>query len=121
MAHRTEPDGGLIAGDLGCFPDPTKFDNATRRWIERDPEEAGFSRFFVHPQPEVEAMLAPEFGPLSAVRCPIIFVAGNHEDHDYLGSLRGHPPAPKSPGHTFPVDCYRTFHCLTARVLRTPK
>jgi hypothetical protein len=44
MAHRTELDGGLIAGDLGCFPDPTKFDNAARRWIERDPEEAGFSR-----------------------------------------------------------------------------
>jgi hypothetical protein len=66
-------------------------------------------------------MLAPEFGPLSTVRGPIIFVAGNDEDHDYLGSLRGHPPAPKSPDHTFPVDCYRTFHCLTARVLRTLK
>jgi Icc-related predicted phosphoesterase len=112
MKHQAELDGALIAGDLGCFPDPTQFDKATKRWIERDPEEAGFSTFFTQPTPQIKAMLEGEFGPFSSVRCPILFVAGNHEDFAYLHSLDSAPSAAAAPAKTFPVDCYQTFHCI---------
>lgn len=49
LANRQMLDGTLLAGDVGCFPDPAKFDRAARKWIEKDPEEAGFSRCFVKP------------------------------------------------------------------------
>jgi Icc-related predicted phosphoesterase len=112
MSHQTELDGALIAGDLGCFPDPTKFDKATKRWLERDPEEAGFSRFFTRPVPQIKAMLDGESGPYSAIRCPILFVAGNHEDHAYLASVATRSGVSALVEETFPVDCYQAFHCI---------
>lgn len=114
FAHQTELDGVLIAGDLGCFPDASKFDKATRRWIERDPEEAGFSKYFAHPTAEVQALLAehPELGKHSAIRGPILFVPGNHEDYDFLHSISGNQKAPGAPNGTYPVDCYQVVHCI---------
>ena len=57
-------DAALIAGDLGCFPDPSKFDKATKRWIDRDPEEAGFAKYFTTPVAEVERLFEPNRGIL---------------------------------------------------------
>jgi len=110
MAHGDHLDAALVAGDLGCYPDASKCDKATRRWIERDPEEAGFSRYFVSPVGEVERLFRPEFGEYSAIRCPVFFVPGNHEDFDYLKSACRLPAAPSLPQHTFPADCYKRFH-----------
>jgi|ERR1017187_917244 Icc-related predicted phosphoesterase len=107
MVHKCYLDGALIAGDLGCFPNITKVDKATRRWMDGDPEEAGFSKFFVQPRPDVENMFLPEYGEFSDIRCPIHFVPGNHEDFDFLNALK------KANGQqTFPVDCYRRFNCI---------
>ena len=53
MAHQTFLDGALLAGDLGCFPDLSRTDSATQRHTKNNPEEAGFSRFFVRPYPEI--------------------------------------------------------------------
>src|SRR5581483_4576115 len=108
LVHATRLDAALIAGDLGCFPDPSKFDRATRRWVERDPEEAGFSKYFASPVAEVERLFEGEFG----VHCPILFVAGNHEDYDHLGAAGVQGPARGAPQDTFPVDCYRRIHCV---------
>lgn len=108
MTHRAYLDGALIAGDLGCFPDITKVDKATRRWITRDPEQAGFSTYFVHPQPAVERMFEREHGEFSDVRCPIFFVPGNHEDFDFLNEKRKQSARQT----TFTVDCYRRFSCI---------
>ena len=112
IAHATHLDAALIAGDLGCFPDPSKFDRATKRWIVRDPEEAGFAKYFTTPLAEVERLFEPEFGEFSAIRCPIVFVPGNHEDYGYIESASKKAPAPNAPENTFPVDCYKRFHCL---------
>jgi Icc-related predicted phosphoesterase len=112
MAHMQFLDVALVGGDLGCFPDPAKFDKATRRWIERDPEEAGFSRYFVTPTQEVKRIFQPEFGEYSAVRCPVLFVPGNHEDFDHITAASKSAPAGRSPKDTFPVDCYQRFHCI---------
>ena len=114
IQHQTMLDGVLLAGDLGCFPDESKFDKATRRWIERDPEEAGFPRYFMRPKAEIEVMLSgdPERGAFSAVTCPILFVAGNHESFDYLAHCEKAGHAPGAPVGTFHVDCYRKIHCI---------
>jgi predicted phosphodiesterase len=112
IANSSYFDAALSAGDLGCFPDPTKFDKASRRWIERDPEEAGFSAYFTNPQPAVEKLFVQEYGPFSDVRCPILFVPGNHEDYDYLRRASGQQSADGAPNNTFPVDCYRRVHCV---------
>lgn len=108
IAHHTYLDAAMIAGDLGCFPDSSKFDRATKRWTERVPEEAGFSKYFTTPVAEVEQMLAGEFG----VRCPILFVPGNHEDYEYLSVAGRCAPATGAPQNTFPVDCYQRFHVI---------
>jgi hypothetical protein len=107
MAHKTYLDGTLIAGDLGCFPDITKVDHATRRWMGIDPEEAGFSRYFVKSQSAIERLFTQEFGEFSDVRCPIYFVPGNHEDYEFLNAKRM-----ATAQKTFAVDCYRRLHCI---------
>jgi Icc-related predicted phosphoesterase len=112
IAHSAHLDAALIAGDLGCFPDPSKVDKATKRWIDRDPEEAGFAKYFTTPVAEVARLFEPELGEFSAVRCPILFVAGNHEDYDYITSASKQAPAPNAPPNTFPVDCYKRVHCV---------
>lgn len=108
IAHQEYLDGALIAGDLGLFPDLEKVDKATRKWMERDAEEAGFSRYFTRPEPGVERLFTPEYGEFSDVRCPIYFVPGNHEDYDFLNSKQiqtGNQPVA--------VDCYGKFCCIS--------
>ena len=114
IAHKNWIDLSLIAGDLGCFPDSSNFDKATKRWIKRDPEEAGFSKYFVKQNSNVLTMLhdIPEVGLFSAVRCPILFVAGNHEDFTFLHECEKAGPSDGMDKNTFPVDCYKRFHCI---------
>jgi Icc-related predicted phosphoesterase len=106
MAHKCYLDGALIAGDLGCFPDLSKVDKATNRWMAEDPEEAGFSKYFVKPQEEIENLFLPEFGEYSDIQCPIHFVPGNHEDFSFLNAHK------LIAAPTFTVDCYRRFNCI---------
>ncbi len=114
IAHETHLDAVLLAGDIGCFPDESRFDKATRRWIERDPEEAGFPKYFMRPKADVQTVFRHphELGPFADVRCPILFVAGNHEDHQYLETCRKKGHVPGMPAHTFPVDCYKRILCI---------
>jgi hypothetical protein len=54
IEHNSHLDGALIAGDLGCFPDSSKLDKATRRWVAVDPEQAGFTVI----RPDATSLLA---------------------------------------------------------------
>ena len=114
IAHWARLDGALIAGDLGCFPDPTRFDRATRRWVEKDPEEAGFSAYFAAMNPTANAYFEETKGqgPFSKVSCPIFFVPGNHEDYDHIEACATRKEADGAPEGTFPVDAYESIHCI---------
>jgi Icc-related predicted phosphoesterase len=111
LSHGEFLDYALVPGDLGCYPDETRMDSATRRHVERNPEEAGFARYFVEPHESVEEMLAPmpHLNEFSEVRCPVFFVAGNHEDHAFLRTRAAEAPRTAT---AFPTDCYQQFHCV---------
>lgn len=94
----------LQAGDLGTFPDLARADSATKRHAERDPSELGFLEYFVTPHPRVERVL-------EELRCDLIYVRGNHEDHEWLDHLEQQASAP-----IFPVDPYQRLWCLKTGV-----
>ena len=100
LAHGVHLDGVLLCGDLGFFPDLSRADKATRRYIERDPEEAGFALYFAMPQPLsldplVQRTLLGNPADLGTIRCPIVFCHGNHEDFAMLEqATRGSALAP---------------------------
>ncbi len=94
----------LQVGDLGVFPDRTRLDRATRRHSERDPAVLGFLQGFTTSHPEVAAIL-------DALRCNLLFVRGNHEDHAWLDRLEYQATSP-----CFPVDVYQRLWCLKTGV-----
>lgn len=59
----------LQIGDIGAFPDKNNVDRATRRHAERDPTELGTSDYLQG---------------LKRASHHTIFIAGNHEDFDFL-------------------------------------
>lgn len=90
----------LQAGDLGAYPELSRLDKATRRYAERDPTELGFMQHFVRYDAAVAATLAE-------TTCPMIFVRGNHEDHNWLDELE------RSSSRTiFPIDVYQRVYNL---------
>ncbi len=99
----------MQAGDLGAFPDHDLLDRATSKWGERDSSELAFRADFMQRDPAVEALLAE-------TTCPLVFVRGNHEDHQWLDTLeRRSPPEDAS----FAVDVYGRIHCLKTGHLAT--
>lgn len=95
----------LQAGDLGAFPDLAQLDKATRRYGEKDPSELGFAEHFTRRDPKIEEMLAH-------TTAPMVFVRGNHEDHQWLDMLeRGSGKKP-----LFTVDAYGRIFCLKTGV-----
>jgi hypothetical protein len=90
----------LQAGDLGAFFDRGRLDRATIRHAQHDPSELGFLNDFTTYNERTAATL-------SATSCPLIFVRGNHEDHQALDALeREHA------GQLFPIDVYQRVFCL---------
>ena len=87
-------------GDLGAFPDPTRTDAATSRYLEADPAEADFSR-----------LLRADGGLARGLRRatkqfagPIHFLRGNQEDFVWLAQLPVDPAT-----RTAPVDPFDLF------------
>jgi DNA repair exonuclease SbcCD nuclease subunit len=94
----------LQAGDLGAYPALERLDKATRRYAEQDPTELGFLQHFAQYDEEVAALL-------KQTDCPLVFVRGNHEDHQWLDELEQ-----QANGPIFPVDAYRRVWCLKSGV-----
>lgn len=94
----------LQVGDLGVFPDRTQLDRATRRHSEHDPTVLGFLDGFTTPHSEVAAIL-------DKLRCNLLFVRGNHEDHVWLDTREQ-----RAKGCCFPVDAYWRIWCLKTGV-----
>jgi hypothetical protein len=95
--------GLLQVGDLGYFPDPSRFDKATKRHAAKDSLEGGV-RLVAQPSEEADAVFAVE-------SCPgaLWFTAGNHEDYELLKEWES------GAGHaadSFVVDAYGKLRCL---------
>jgi hypothetical protein len=101
--HGVALDGLLQVGDLGYFPDPSRYDKATRRHAARDPLESGV-RLVAEPSDEADVVFADALCPAG-----MWFTAGNHEDYELLrewerGAGRG--------ADTFAVDAYGKVRCV---------
>jgi hypothetical protein len=94
----------LQAGDLGVFPEPTGLDKATIRHAAEDLSELGFQQDFVRHDNTVAATLAQ-------TRCNLVFVRGNHEDHQWLDALQQQVDTP-----IFAVDAYHRLYCMRTGV-----
>src|SRR3984957_15579677 len=95
--------GLLQVGDLGYFPEPSRFDKATKRHREKDALEAGV-RLVAHPSDEADVVFADEACPQA-----MWFTAGNHEDYDLLKDWE------RSAGRgavSFVVDAYGKLRCI---------
>src|SRR5262245_49339098 len=103
LEHGVALDGLLQVGDLGYFPDPSRFDRATRRHAEKDDLESG-ARLVAQPSEAADAVFADEFCPPA-----MWFTAGNHEDYDLLKEWeQGAGRAADS----FVVDAYGKVRCI---------
>ena len=90
----------LQAGDLGAYPDQSRLDRATIKHMRKDPTELGFSNDFVTTRDDI-------LKQLNLTSCPMLFVRGNHEDHDWLDELeKQHDDV------IFPVDVYQRVYCM---------
>jgi hypothetical protein len=99
----------LQAGDLGAFPDHARLDRATLTWGQHDPSELAFRADFTQRDSQVEALLAE-------TTCPLVFVRGNHEDHQWLDGLERRSPAADA---IFAVDIYQRIFCLKTGMVAT--
>ncbi len=95
--------GLLQVGDLGYFPEPSRFDKATKRHAERNALEGGV-RLVAQPSEEADAVFVDELCPGT-----LWFTAGNHEDYELLkewerGADRG--------ADSFVVDAYGKLRCV---------
>jgi hypothetical protein len=104
--------GLLQVGDLGYFPNPSRFDKATKRHAAKDTLEDGV-RLIAQASAEADAVFGDEACPRA-----LWFTAGNHEDYDLLKEWeRGAGREADS----FVVDAYGKVHCIRdGRVARLP-
>lgn len=93
-------DAVVQVGDLGAYPSYERFDEPSRRFGMDHPAQGDFFR-----------LLAPSPSFAEGVRLalrqipPVLFVSGNHEDHDWLASLHE-----SAAGEVVPVDPLGAYH-----------
>ncbi|MFQ6115344.1 MAG: metallophosphoesterase [bacterium] len=90
----------LQAGDMGIFPDKSRLDKATLRYARKDPGELGFLNDFLQFNPKTESILY-------TTECNLVFVRGNHEDHEWLDTREQSADSP-----IVSVDVYERLYCL---------
>lgn len=91
----------LQCGDMGAYPDLEKLDKATVKHAQYDRDELGFHDDFTKENPEIRTFL-------NELNIDMIYVRGNHEDHDFLDNLENQYPSDSR----FPIDIYKkVFVC----------
>jgi hypothetical protein len=101
--HGVALSGLLQVGDLGYFPDPCRYDKATKRYAERDSLESGV-RLIAEPSDEADAVFAgePNAGEMW-------FTAGNHEDFELLKEWEREAGRE---ARSFVADAYGKLRCI---------
>jgi Icc-related predicted phosphoesterase len=90
----------IQVGDFG-YPDTTRADEPTERYLEVDPSERELEFLM-----KADEGRASELGRIrQSLGCSILFVRGNHEDFDWLTKLAADPTS-----GTAPVDPFDLFH-----------
>ncbi|MFC5183496.1 metallophosphoesterase family protein [Actinomadura harenae] len=81
--HReVELDAIVQVGDLGAFPGPERWDDASRRFGADHPAQGDFFRL-LDPTPQMAGDVRRALERIP----PFVFLSGNHEDHDWLARL----------------------------------
>lgn len=82
MKHQQKLDVIIQVGDFGAYPEPDK-EMRSNRFVVQDSTELDFSRYIkADEQLKQNLKNARQF-----LNCPIHFVRGNHEDHEWLDSI----------------------------------
>lgn len=77
----------IQVGDMGAYPDPTRTDEASARYLEVDPAQADFGRLLT-----ADGDLAERVRQLrSSLPGSLHFIRGNHEDFEWLDGLEVDP------------------------------
>ncbi|MEV5570323.1 metallophosphoesterase [Spirillospora sp. NPDC052269] len=93
-------DAVIQVGDMGAYPSAERFDEPSRRFHAENPAQGDFFRI-LDPSPEVAAGVRTALGQLPR----ILFLSGNHEDHEWLARLHEEGRA-----DIVPVDPCGAFH-----------
>ena len=94
--QQVELDAVFLCGDVGCFTDEAQLDAATRRHARSNPIELEFLTQWsaTPPAPWLRHIFLPaELGGLG-LRCPVVFVHGNHEGFEALDDFAARPIPP---------------------------
>lgn len=84
LADERGLDAVIQVGDLGAFPSVERWDDSSRRFGADHPAQHDFFRL-LDPSPRLADGVR-----LALTRVPrVLFVAGNHEDHEWLAGLQG--------------------------------
>ncbi|MEU8247919.1 metallophosphoesterase [Nonomuraea sp. NPDC048916] len=97
-------DAVIQVGDLGAYPSFERFDESSRRFGRDHPAQGDFFHL-LDPSPPVAEGVRLALGRVPAV----LFVSGNHEDHDWLASL--HDTAATEVVPVDPLGAYRHVAC----------
>jgi hypothetical protein len=74
----------IQVGDLGAYPSFDRFDEPSRRFIADSPAQGDFFRL-LDPSAELRDTVAHALDLVP----PMLFLSGNHEDHEWLAALHG--------------------------------
>ncbi|WP_281424207.1 metallophosphoesterase family protein [Nonomuraea rhizosphaerae] len=97
-------DAVIQVGDLGAFPSSGRWDESSRRFGGDHPAQEDFFRL-LDPSPALADGVRSALGQIPSV----LFVSGNHEDHDWLASLHDKASAEVVP--VDPLGAYRHVAC----------
>ncbi|MFI9839149.1 metallophosphoesterase [Nonomuraea sp. NPDC051941] len=99
-------DAVIQVGDLGAYPSFERFDESSRRFWRDHPAQGDFLRL-LDPSPSFAEGVRLALGQVPSV----LFVSGNHEDHDWLASL--HDAAAAEVVQVDALGAYRHVACGT--------
>lgn len=97
-------DALIQVGDLGAFPAPERWDEASRRFGADQPAQSDFFRL-LEPSPRLADAVSRALDQVPAFH----FVSGNHEDHEWLATL--HHNSLSAVTAVDPLGAYRHVAC----------
>ncbi|QXJ20721.1 metallophosphoesterase [Actinomadura graeca] len=102
--RRIQLDAVVQVGDLGAYPSPGRWDDSSRRYGAEHPAQGDFFRL-LDGDPRVAESVRRALDEVP----PVLFLSGNHEDHDWLAWLHETSGAAVTP--VDPLSAYHHVAC----------